>query len=228
MNALDVLLGAQPGTYRAELQIAEPVPLAPAIGDAGGPAGLIRRRPDLIIAERKLAASNALIGAAISEYYPKFSLSGLIGSASTAGVFNAAALQAQGALGLRWRLFDFVRVDAEIAAARGQNAEALAAYRLSVLRASEDVEDAFSNLLNREDEERLLANGEQSLTRAKVESLAAYKGGVVSLIEVLDADTRLLQTRDTRARAQTEASRAAIASFRALGGGWEPDNRVKS
>jgi NodT family efflux transporter outer membrane factor (OMF) lipoprotein len=228
MNALDVLLGAQPGTYRAELQIAEPVPLAPAIGDAGGPAGLIRRRPDLIIAERKLAASNALIGAAIAEYFPKLSLSGLIGSASTAGVFNAAALQAQGALGLRWRLFDFVRVDAEIAAARGQNAEALAAYRLSVLRASEDVEDAFSNLINREDEERLLANGEQSLTRAKVESLAAYKGGVVSLIEVLDADTRLLQTRDTRARAKTEASRAAIASFRALGGGWEPHDPAKS
>ncbi len=51
-------------------------------------------------------------------------------------------------------------------------------------------------------------------------SEAAYKGGVVSLIEVLDADTRLLATRDQRAQAQTEAAKAAISSFRALGGGW--------
>jgi hypothetical protein len=97
-----------------------------------------------------------------------------------------------------------------------------------LFRTSEDVKDAFSNLINREHEERLLANGEQSLTRAKVESIPAHKGGGVSLIEVLDADTRLLKTRDTRARAQTEASRAAIASFRALGGGWEPYDLAKS
>jgi NodT family efflux transporter outer membrane factor (OMF) lipoprotein len=223
MNALDVLLGDQPGTCRSILDAPAPIPAAPAIADAGGPADLLRRRPDLIVAERKLAASNARIGQAISEYYPKFSLSGLLGTATIAagGVFAGGANQAQGVFGLRWRLFDFGRVDAEIKAARGQNAEALAAYRLSVLRASEDVEDAFSALVQREQQERLLAGGETSLTRAKTASLAAYKGGVVSLIEVLDADTRLLATRDARAQAQAEAARAAVASFRALGGGWD-------
>ena len=50
---------------------------------------------------------------------------------------------------------------------------------------------------------------------------AAYRGGVVSLIEVLDADSNLLQVRDAKAQAQTEAARAGIASFRALGGGWD-------
>jgi NodT family efflux transporter outer membrane factor (OMF) lipoprotein len=223
MNALDVLLGDQPGTCRPLLAAPAPIPAAPAIADAGGPADLLRRRPDLILAERKLAASNARIGQAISEYYPKFSLSGLLGTATIAagGVFAGGANQAQGVFGLRWRLFDFGRVDAEIKAARGQNAEALAAYRLSVLRASEDVEDAFSALVQREQQERVLAGGETSLTRAKTASMAAYKGGVVSLIEVLDADTRLLATRDARAQAQAEAARAAVASFRALGGGWD-------
>lgn len=222
MNALDVLMGAQPGTYRAELQTPAAIPAPPAIRDAGGPADLMRRRPDLIIAERRLAASNALIGAAISEYYPKFSISGLLGFATTnsGNLGNGAALQAQGILGLRWRLFDFGRVDAEIASARGQNAEALVVYKQSVLRASEDVENAFTALVKREAEQRLLADGETSLARARDASLAAYQGGVVSLIEVLDADSRLLKTRDARAQAQTEASRAAIASFRALGGGW--------
>jgi NodT family efflux transporter outer membrane factor (OMF) lipoprotein len=223
MNSLDVLMGAQPGTYRSDLQTPAPVPSAPSIVDAGGPADLLRRRPDLIIAERRLAASNARIGQAISEYFPKFSLSGLLGTATTMGtgtLFTGSATQGQGFGGLRWRLFDFGRINAEIKAAKGANAEALASYRLSVLRASEDVEDSFSALVKREDQERILAGGEKSLTRARDASNAAYKGGVVSLIEVLDADTRLLQTRDQRAQAQTEAARAAISSFRALGGGW--------
>ncbi|QEI07843.1 efflux transporter outer membrane subunit [Pigmentiphaga aceris] len=230
MNALDVLLGAQPGTYRAELQTPAAIPSAPAIAHAGGPADLIRRRPDLIIAERRVAASNARIGAAMSEYYPKFSISGLLGFAGTSSgnLGNGSTLQAQGTFGLRWRLFDFGRVDAEIAAARGQNAEALVAYRQSALRASEDVENAFTALVKRETEERLLADGEQALARARDVSMKAYQGGVVSLIEVLDADSRLLRTRDARAQAQAEASRAAVASFRALGGGWNVNGDTPS
>jgi NodT family efflux transporter outer membrane factor (OMF) lipoprotein len=227
LNALDVLEGAQPGTFRAQLAAAADIPAAPAIADIGSPADLLRRRPDLIVAERKLAASNARIGSAISEYYPKLSLSGLLGSAATgpASLFTGGATQAQGVFGLRWRLFDFGRVDAEIKDARGRNAEALAAYRLAVLRASEDVEDAFSALINREAEQRTLAGGETALARAQQSSMAAYKGGVVSLIEVLDADTRLLQTRDALAQARTESARAAVASFRSLGGGWSADGR---
>jgi NodT family efflux transporter outer membrane factor (OMF) lipoprotein len=223
MNALDVLLGSQPGTYRVIVSVPSAIPAAPPIADAGSPADVLRRRPDLIIAERKLAASNARIGIAVSEYFPKFSLSGLIGSATmgAGNLFSGGANQAQGVLGLRWRLFDFGRVDADIASAKSANAEALAAYRLAVLRASEDVENAFSALIQREAQEAVLARGETALARAQGASLAAYKGGVVSLIEVLDADRRLLDTRDARAQAQTETARAAVASYRALGGGWQ-------
>jgi NodT family efflux transporter outer membrane factor (OMF) lipoprotein len=222
LNALDVLLGSQPGSHRAQLNDALPIPEAPAIAEAVGPADLIRRRPDLVVAERKLQASNARIGMALAEYYPKFSFSGLIGSATTQSgqLFTPGAGQWQGVLGLRWRLFDFARVNAEVSAARGRNAEQLAAYRQSVLRATQDVENAFSALVNSESQERTLAGGELSLTQSRDSSIAAYKGGVVSLIEVLDADSRLLVTRDARARAQTEAARAAVASYRALGGGW--------
>jgi len=224
MNALDVLLGVQPGTCRTELATVTPVPVAPGITASGTPAEMIRRRPDLIVAEWRLAAANARIGVAISEYYPKFSLAALLGSATaiaSGNLFTEAASQAQGVLGLRWRLFDFGRVDAQIAAARGQEAEALAAYRLAMLHAAEDVENAFSALVKREAQVGILMRGESSLARARDNSFAAYKGGVVSLIEVLDADSNLLQVRDGKAQAQTEATRAAIASFRALGGGWD-------
>jgi NodT family efflux transporter outer membrane factor (OMF) lipoprotein len=223
-NALDVLLGVQPGTYRAELSAAMPIPVAPGLAETGTPGDLIRRRPDLIVAERRLAAANARIGVAIAEYYPKFSLGALLGSATTissGNLFTRGATQALGVLGLRWRLFDFGRVDAQIAAARGQEAEALAAYRLAVLRATEDVENAFSALVNRESQVGILTWGESSFGRAREDSDAAYRAGIVSLIEVLDADSNLLQARDQKAQAQTEATRAAIAAFRALGGGWD-------
>jgi len=72
MNALDVMLGSPPGTHRADLLKAGDIPTAPQIAAIGSPRELLRRRPDLIVAERRLAASNARIGVAIAEYYPKF------------------------------------------------------------------------------------------------------------------------------------------------------------
>src|SRR5207247_4127607 len=112
IKALYELNGAQPGTDRGELSSAAPVPVAPDLAETGTPAEMIRRRPDLIVAERRLAAANARIGVAISEYYPKFSLGALLGSAtavSSGNLFTSGANQAQGVLGLRWRLFDFGR-----------------------------------------------------------------------------------------------------------------------
>jgi NodT family efflux transporter outer membrane factor (OMF) lipoprotein len=223
MNALDVLLGLQPGTTRPELATAAPIPVPPGVSSAGGPAELLRRRPDIIAAERTLAASNARIGVAMAEYYPKFSLGGLLGTATMGigGLFGGEATQAAGVLGLRWRLFDFGRIDAEVAAARGRNAEALASYRLTVLRASEDVENAFSALIKQQARAQILADGVSSLSKARTSAFAAHKGGVSSLLDVLDADRRLLENRDAEVQARAAAARAAVASFRALGGGWD-------
>lgn len=225
MNALDVLLGALPGTYSAALAEGGGIPAAPQIGASGSPAELLRRRPDLIAAERRLAASNARIGVAVAEYFPKLSLSGLIGSATSVSrgdLFTGGASQAAGVLGLRWRLFDFGRINAQIEQAKGQEAELLAAYRLAALRATEDVENAFSTLVNREVQVAELTQGVESLTRARAATFAAYQRGAVSLIEVLQADENLLRASDARAQAETEAARAAISSFKALGGGWQP------
>lgn len=225
MNALDVMLGSPPGTHRAEMVEAGDIPTAPPITATGSPRELLRRRPDLIVAERRLAASSARIGVAVAEYYPKLSLSGLIGSAtsvSSGNLFTSGASQAAGVLGLRWRLFDFGRINAQIEQVKGQEAEMLAAYRLAALRATEDVENALSALVKREDQAAVLTQGVDSLRRARGASLAAYQKGVVSLIEVLQADENLLRACDARVQAQTESARAAVAAFRALGGGWQP------
>lgn len=223
MNALDVMLGTPPGTHRAQLASPGAIPHPPEITAMGTPADLLRRRPDIIVAERHLAAANARIGVAVSEYYPKFSLNALLGSATAVSgdhLFTAGASQSSGVLGLRWRLFDFGRVNAQIEQAKGQEAEALAAYRLSVLRATEDVENAFSALVNRQAQTATLTGGETALASARQSTFIAFQQGTASLIDVLHNDETLLQASDARAQAQTESAQAAVAAFTALGGSW--------
>lgn len=225
MNALDVMLGTPPGTHRSQLATAAHIPVAPQLQTMGTPADLLRRRPDLIVAERRLAAANARIGEAIAEYYPKFSLGALLGSATSVSaghLFTGGASQSAGLLGLRWRLFDFGRINAQIDQAKGQEAENLAAYRQSVLRATEDVENALSSLVNRQTQATTLTGGEASLSQARVSSFIAYQKGTASLIDVLHADETMLQASDARAQARTESALAAVALFKSLGGGWQP------
>ena len=224
LNRLDVVTGAQPGTYAAEVSAPEDIPAIPSISNTFDAADLLRRRPDIIAAERRIAASNARIGQALAEYYPKISLSALLGSeAETPGsLFREAGFQPALIAGLRWRLFDFGRVDAEVKQARGANAEALMRYRSSVLRATEDVEDAFSALAQSELRRDEIAREISSLQRAKDLSEQSYKAGVIPLTDVLDADRQLLVAKDNLASTRGSAARAAIGSFRALGGGWTP------
>lgn len=224
LNAFDVALGTPPGTYRSELSQTQDIPSPPQISSMGTPSDLLRRRPDLIVAERRLVAANARIGSAIAEYYPKLSITALLGTAtalSTGNLFSSGANQAAGVLGLRWRLFDFKRIDAQVELARGSEVEAIAGYRQAALRATEDVENALSSLVKSEEQIGVLAQGETSLTQARNSALAAYQKGVVSLIEVLHADENLLKMSDAKAQAQAQAARSAVATFKALGGGWD-------
>ena len=224
LNRLDVLMGAQPGTYSAELRESTDIPKVPAIATTLDAADLLRRRPDIIAAERRVSASNARIGQALAEYYPKISLSALLGSQaiSPGNLFQGIAFQPTAVAGLRWRLFDFGRVDAEVKQARGANAEALAQYRSSVLKATEDVEDSLSLLAQTGLRSEQLQIQIRSLQRAKDLSEESYKAGVIPLTDVLDADRQLLVAKDDLATTRESTARAAVSSFRALGGGWTP------
>lgn len=222
LNRLDVLMGAQPGTYAGELAIPAAIPALPAIGDKDGPVDVLRRRPDIAAAERRLAAANERIGAAIADYYPKISLSGALGFDSLGGdhLFSGRAFEPVGSGALRWRLFDFGRVDAEVAQARGADAEALARYRQTALAAAEDVGDAFTALTQSENHTRDLQDEVASLTRARDMSQQSYQSGAIPLTDVLDADRELLVAQDGLAASRADAARAAVRTFRAIGGGW--------
>ncbi|RQR49336.1 TolC family protein [Burkholderia sp. Bp9140] len=225
LNRLDVLMGVQPGTYAGELGTPHDVPAVPPIPSDNSPTDMLRRRPDIIAAERRLAASNEHIGAAISDYYPKISLSGALGldSVGTSHMFSASAFQAVGGSALRWRLFDFGKVDAEVKQAKGANAEALAVYRQSVLHAAEDVENALVTLSQTQIRLAEIQDQIDALTKARDLSQQAYRAGSITLTDVLDADSQLLSARDALDSNRADAARAAVGVYRALGGGWEPD-----
>ena len=224
LNRLDVLMGTPPGSYESELRAVQAGYAIPAINTGEGPKELLRRRPDVIAAERRLAASNARIGVALAEYYPKVSLSALLGfeSLSSRSMFTSASFQPAAIAGLRWRLFDFGLVDAEVVQAKGVMAEAMANYRQSMLRATEDVENAVATfaLLNLQKDEigSVVHAHERALKAAQDE----YKEGAVGLIDVLDEDCQLLMAREELARIHANEARAVVGIFRAVGGGWTP------
>ncbi len=222
LNRLDVLMGAQPGTYSAELKGPGKIPQAPNTSANTASQDLLRRRPDIIVAERHLAASNARIGVAIAEYYPKVSLAGLIGfeGLGASHLFSSDNSQLEAGGGLRWRLFDFGRIDSEVALARGAEAEALAQYRQTVLRAAEDVEDSLVTLIQLRARSTELATEVDALTRARDTAEEDYKAGAIALTDVLDADRELLAAQDDLLRARADTARATVGLFRALGGGW--------
>lgn len=228
LNRIDVLVGEQPGSNRAVLTAAGAVPTAPMPAGSAAPMDLLRRRPDVVAAERRLAASTARIGTAVADYYPHVSLSGLFGVASlgTSTLFTGGAVQASGGAGLRWHLFDFGRIDAEVAAAHGAQAEALAAWRGAVLRAAEDVETALARLEEAHRERAALVLQVAALTKARAQAQDAYSGGVVGLIDVTDADRELLSASDRLAQATADEARDAVAAYRALGGGWRPEGNA--
>ncbi len=222
LNRLNVLMGVQPGTYSQELTAVREIPPIPIMPGEQHSTDMLRRRPDIIAAERRLAASNEQIGVVISDYYPKISLTGLLGfdSLSARNFFTGGAFVALGSGAVRWRLFDFGKIDAQVAQARGANAEALIVYRQAVLRAVEDVENALSGLSQTQAHVVELQGETQSLIKSRDLADQAYRAGSIALTDVLVAERQLLVVQDQLNARRADTARAAVTVFRSLGGGW--------
>jgi NodT family efflux transporter outer membrane factor (OMF) lipoprotein len=221
-NRLDILLGAQPGSYARHLPAAPQFSELPPVPMAETPQEMLQKRPDIIGANAQLQAANANIGVAVSQYYPKISLSGLLGfeSLDAGKLFTGAAFQPEVVAGLRWRLFDFGKVNDEVLEAKGAYAEALADYRGSVLKATGDVENAFMALAQNEQQRTELSNEVAALTKARDSSQRDYVAGAIPLTDVLNADRQLLDTQDQLALNQANIDQDSVSVFRSLGGGW--------
>jgi outer membrane protein TolC len=227
MHALGTLLGLPPAALQEELA-GSPGPVAGTMAIPPGlPSDLLRRRPDIRAAERRLAAATADIGVATADLYPKFSLTGALQlvSRSLATLLESDSLVANGAGRLSVPLLGGSKRET-VALREAQAQEALLAYQAAVLGALREVEDALTRLAA--DRRKV---GELRASAAAAEDAAdtarvRQRNGLVPMAEVLQARRTWLADRDALAQAEAAAAQDEVALYKALGGGWD-ERRVE-
>jgi multidrug efflux system outer membrane protein len=229
-NRIATLLGERPNTLSVSLSPAELPAIAKAL-PIGDPAELLRRRPDVLAAERRLASSTADIGVATADLFPRVSLSGFLGFTAGRGSQIGSSAARAWSLGpsITWAAFDLGSVRARIRRADANAEAALAIYEQQVLLALEESENAFSDYGKRQ--QRLLSLIKQSESSRAAADLAAiqYKEGTVDYLVLLDAQRERLNAEDAQALGETDQYRGIVAIYKALGGGWDSgDGRVAS
>jgi multidrug efflux system outer membrane protein len=218
-----VLTGQPPKTWEKELDSPQPIPQSPAITSIGKPEDLLRRRPDIRIAEQGLAAATANVGVAVADLFPKVSFNGTLALESKDFTGLGAIGSDSHSFGpsIRWAAFDIPRVIQRIRAADAKTEAQLAHYHATVLKALEETEDAlvsYGKLQTRLDFLRkAAADSESAAGLARLR----FENGVSDFLAVLDAERRLLEAQDRLAATETETAVALIAVYKALGGGWE-------
>jgi multidrug efflux system outer membrane protein len=225
LNALAVLTGQAPGALQAWLGPAAAIPAPPADLALAFPADTLRQRPDLRNAEEQLNAARASLSAAEAARYPSFRLGGSLGlSALTLGSLTDGASVLRSLLAsVSAPLFDGGALRAQARAQQAAVDQALAGLHGATLTALQDVEDALLAL--RGDRERLARLQAAAEAAANAELLARqrYRSGLVDFRNVLDTQRSLLSSQDSVASLQTTLSADHVRLYKALGGGWQPE-----
>lgn len=222
VHALGTLLGQGPEAVSDELAHAlPPLTAAPAI-PAGLPSDLLRRRPDIRAAERRLAASTAQIGVATADLYPRFTLTGVaqLISSSLASLFEGDSLQTQASAGAMFPILDWGRRKAVVHEREEERNQAYLEYRQTVLGALRDVEDALTRIDKERARREVLARGLADAERVAKAAEAQYRTGFVAEDALIDAQVKVLQAREQLSTSEAQLRQQTAALFKALGGGW--------
>jgi outer membrane protein, multidrug efflux system len=229
---LATLTAQSPRAVAALLSSPRPLPTLPVTDLASLPLGtpeqLLRRRPDLIAAERQLASANADIGVATADLFPRISLTGSIGfaSARTSQFGKRDSQEYSYGAGLVWPILDFGRVRARIHANRAAAVQAMASYEQTVAIALEETEGALSQFTRTAHQAGLLSSATRSADEATRLSRLRFTSGSVDLLIVLDAERQSLAAQDALVQAQVGQATALVNVYRSIGGGWDPDSLV--
>jgi NodT family efflux transporter outer membrane factor (OMF) lipoprotein len=221
INRLSVLTGEAPGALDAQLAVRKPIPVAPLETAAGVPADVLRRRPDIRAAERRLAAQTAQIGVAQADLYPSLSLTGAISWQSDSGseVFDGVRID-RSALALTLPIFHAGALRQNVRAQSALADQALASYEATVLAAYEEVENALTAWSNEHRRNESLIAAAASARVASELALMQYNSGIVDFQTVLNADRNLIVLEDSLAVSDGEMTANYVRLYKALGGGW--------
>lgn len=220
---LAVLLGQAPGSLESELAGASPIPPPPGEIPVGLPSDVLRRRPDVRAAERNLAATNARIGIAEADLYPRFSLTGSFGfeAEESGDLFDWDSRSWFVGPTVRWRVFDAGRIRRQIEAAGARYEQQLYTYDRTVLGALEEVENRLTAFAQEQSRRESLARATVANQRAVDLSNDLYRAGIRDFLNVLDSQRALYDSQDALVQSEIQVTTNLIALYKALGGGWE-------
>jgi NodT family efflux transporter outer membrane factor (OMF) lipoprotein len=231
-NALAILLGILTGELEGVLGGSGEIP---AVSDkivVELPAELLRRRPDIRLAELRVAAQSPQIGVAKADLYPHFTLFGTIGWQATNtkfpgednslnDIFSSKSVFWKAGPALSWDIFNYGRIKNRVRAEDARFQQTVVDYRNTVLKAQAEVEDAMVAFLRSQEEEKFLADSVESSKESVDLSMLQYEEGLVDFQRVLDTQ-RFLSTQSNRLTATSgRVSTNLVALYKALGGGWQ-------
>jgi multidrug efflux system outer membrane protein len=224
LNRLAALTARAPGALDTELANVGPVPAPPATTDIGDPVALLRRRPDIRVAERQLAQHTAAVGQSVAAQFPKVSLLGTVGFAAThpEDLFNSGNFTYLAGPLLQWTPWDFGRNRARVAQANAARDEAEANYRQTVLNALADAETSLARYGQQRDAVTDLALARASAQESYRLTELRLRGGTAATTDVLDADTRRTQADLSYQQALAQLTEDYVALQKSLGLGWAP------
>jgi multidrug efflux system outer membrane protein len=229
---IGVLIGRNPEELLAELDEPQSIQgVEPPDVPVGLPSDLIRRRPDIRAAERRMATETARIGVAKADLYPHFFLTGITGleSLSFGSFFNAASGYYSVGPGIRWKVFDASKVRSEVLMERARTDQSAAAYQTTVLNALKEVETALVSYAQAQSRHHSLADEDAADRKALELSRQLYNRGVEAFFVVLDSEKTLNSTENELAVSDKDTAVALISLYKSLGGGFEEEtNSIRS
>ena len=223
-HRLAVLVGAPPGDLAALLEPAAPLPAPPSQVPVGLPGGLLQRRPDIRAAERDLAAATARIGVAVAEQFPKFTLTGSLGTQASGlgmGMLDRANQVWSIGPGISWPLFQGGRIRANIDVQNERQMQTLYTYEQTILLALEEVENGLVGYAKEQERRVALSDAVAANRRAVQLANERYTIGLEDFLSVLTAQAQVFQSEDRLLLSQSRELLDLIALYKALGGGWE-------
>ncbi len=223
MHRIAVLSGKNPAALIEQLTAATPLPKAVPNMVVEQPGDVLRRRPDIRAAERRVAVASARVGIASADLFPRFSLQGLAGSlaSDTSDLFTGGTHYRRVALGIDWTFLDRAQVRARIDMADAETAAQLAEYRQAVLLALEETETWLVNFQQSQARVALLQNATAASEQAVEQARDRYEQGYIDYFELLNAELELARARDNLVRGQTEQALAMVNVYRSLAGAPE-------
>lgn len=218
-NALSVLVGDNPRPIaRASNLEALGSPTVPA----GLPSELLIRRPDILQAEQQLIASNALIGAARAQFFPRITLTGLLGFASGSldSLFTGSARTWSFTGDVAGPIYTGGGLQSAVDQAEARREQSLANYELVIQNAFRDVDDSLADLRYSAELRDTVQRRVATLRRGVELANERYENGYSDYLEVLDTERSLFSAELQLASARGDYDRALVGLYRALGGNW--------